>query len=143
MNESRTHPLITIIVPIYRVEQYLDRCVKSLVNQTYTKIEILLVDDGSPDSCPMLCEEWGKRDTRIKVLHKENGGLSDARNYGIVHAKGEYVSFVDSDDYVSTNYIKYLYGLIEKTGADTSCCILKTVTSGDEKFVQEIGRAHV
>lgn len=136
MNESRTHPLITIIVPIYRVEQYLDRCVKSLVNQTYTKIEILLVDDGSPDSCPMLCEEWGKRDTRIKVLHKENGGLSDARNYGIVHAKGEYVSFVDSDDYVSTNYIKYLYGLIEKTGADTSCCILKTVTSGDEKFVQ-------
>lgn len=87
MNESRTHPLITIIVPIYRVEQYLDRCVKSLVNQTYTKIEILLVDDGSPDSCPMLCEEWGKRDTRIKVLHKENGGLSDARNYGIVHAK--------------------------------------------------------
>ena len=73
MNESRTHPLITIIVPIYRVEQYLDRCVKSLVNQTYTKIEILLVDDGSPDSCPMLCEEWGKRDTRIKVLHKENG----------------------------------------------------------------------
>ena len=72
----------------------------------------------------MLCEEWGKRDTRIKVLHKENGGLSDARNYGIVHAKGEYVSFVDSDDYVSTNYIKYLYGLIEKTGADTSCCIL-------------------
>lgn len=136
MNESRTHPLITIIVPIYRVEQYLDRCVKSLVNQTYTKIEILLVDDGSPDSCPMLCEEWGKRDTRIKVLHKENGGLSDARNYGIVHAKGEYVSFVDSDDYVSTNYIKYLYGLIEKTSADTSCCILKTVTSGDEKFVQ-------
>ena len=136
MNESRTHPLITIIVPIYRVEQYLDRCVKSLVNQTYTKIEILLVDDGSPDSCPMLCEEWGKRDTRIKVLHKENGGLSDARNYGIVHAKGEYVSFVDSDDYVSTNYIKYLYGLIEKTGADISCCILKTVTSGDEKFVQ-------
>ena len=86
MNESRTHPLITIIVPIYRVEQYLDRCVKSLVNQTYTKIEILLVDDGSPDSCPMLCEEWGKRDTRIKVLHKENGGLSDARNFGIVHA---------------------------------------------------------
>ena len=70
MNESRTHPLITIIVPIYRVEQYLDRCVKSLVNQTYTKIEILLVDDGSPDSCPMLCEEWGKRDTVLRCFIK-------------------------------------------------------------------------
>lgn len=135
MNESRDYPLITIVVPIYCVEKYLDRCVKSLVNQTYSKIEILLVDDGSPDSCPALCDEWGKRDTRIKVLHKENGGLSDARNHGTVCAKGEYVSFVDSDDYVSTNYIEYLYDLIEKTGADTSCCILKTVTSSDEKFV--------
>lgn len=136
MKESRNYPLITIVVPIYRVEKYLDRCVKSLINQTYTKIEILLVDDGSPDGCPMLCEEWGKRDTRIKVLHKENGGLSDARNHGILHAKGEYVSFVDSDDYVSADYIKYLYDLIEKTGADTSCCVLKSVTSSDEKFVQ-------
>lgn len=92
--------LISIIVPVYKVEKELERCVKSLVHQTYEKIEIILVDDGSPDSCPMLCDEYAKQDTRIKVIHKKNGGLSDARNAGLDIAVGKYVLYVDSDDYI-------------------------------------------
>jgi len=92
--------LISIIVPIYNVEDFLDRCVNSLVNQTYKNIEILLVDDGSPDNCPKMCDEWALRDRRIKVFHKKNGGLSDARNHGMRNAQGEYILFVDSDDYL-------------------------------------------
>lgn len=90
----------SIIVPVYKVEKYLDRCVESLVNQSYKNIEIVLVDDGSPDRCPEICDEWGKRDNRIKVIHKKNGGLSDARNTGLLASSGEYVFFVDSDDYI-------------------------------------------
>ena len=130
------NPKVTVSMPIYNVAPYLAKCLESVLNQSYKNFELILVNDGSTDNSPTICEQYASKDKRIKVIHKANGGLSDARNYGIVHAKGEYVSFVDSDDYVSTNYIKYLYGLIEKTGADTSCCILKTVTSGDEKFVQ-------
>ena len=93
----------SIIVPIYKVEEYLDRCVESLIRQTEKDIEIILVDDGSPDSCPAMCDEWAKKDERIRVVHKENGGLSDARNAGLNIATGEYVLFVDSDDYVAEN----------------------------------------
>lgn len=93
-------PLISVIVPIYNVEKYLDRCVESIVNQTYMNLEIILVDDGSPDNCPKMCDEWAQKDTRIKVIHKENGGLSDARNAGLRIATGEYISFVDSDDWL-------------------------------------------
>jgi glycosyltransferase involved in cell wall biosynthesis len=92
--------LISIIVPVYKVERELKRCVDSLVNQTYKNIEIILVDDGSPDHCPQMCDEFAKEDNRIKVIHKENGGLSDARNAGLLYANGEYVLFVDSDDYI-------------------------------------------
>ena len=92
--------LISIIVPIYKVENYLIRCIESIVCQTYENIEIILVDDGSPDKCPMICDEWAKKDERIKVIHKKNGGLSDARNAGIVIAQGEFLLFVDSDDYI-------------------------------------------
>lgn len=92
--------LISIIVPIYNVEKELNRCVKSLINQTYTQIEIILVDDGSPDGCPQLCDRWAEYDSRILVIHKKNGGLSDARNTGLMAASGEYVLFVDSDDYL-------------------------------------------
>ena len=91
---------ISIIVPIYNVEKYLERCVDSLVNQTYENIEIILVDDGSPDYCPQLCDEYAKKDSRIVVIHKKNGGLSDARNYGLCKASGEYILYVDSDDYI-------------------------------------------
>lgn len=92
--------MISIIIPIYKVEQYLDECVASVVNQTYKDLEIILVDDGSPDSCPQMCDEWAKKDSRIKVVHKKNGGLSSARNAGLAVATGEYIGFVDSDDYV-------------------------------------------
>lgn len=92
--------LFSIVVPIYKVEKYLERCVDSLMNQTFTDIEIILVDDGSPDKCPKMCDDFSKKDNRIKVIHKVNGGLSDARNAGIRVAKGQYIIFVDSDDYI-------------------------------------------
>lgn len=90
---------VSFILPIYNVEKYLSECVKSILAQTYSDFEILLVDDGSPDNCPALCDEWAKKDSRIKALHKPNGGLSDARNYGLDYAQGDYVVFVDSDDF--------------------------------------------
>lgn len=92
--------MISIIIPIFKVEQYLDECITSVINQTYKDLEIILVDDGSPDMCPQKCDEWAKKDSRIKVVHKKNGGLSAARNAGLKVAKGEYIGFVDSDDYV-------------------------------------------
>ena len=97
------NPLFSIIVPVYKVEEYLDRCVQSLINQTYRNIEILLVDDGSPDSCPQMCDAFAGRDERIHVIHKKNGGLSDARNFGIDAASGDYLIFLDSDDYIDTD----------------------------------------
>ncbi|MGE7182758.1 glycosyltransferase [Peribacillus sp. NPDC006672] len=93
-------PIITIVVPVYKVEKYLEKCVNSLIHQTLKDIEIILVDDGSPDSCPKICDEYAKADLRIKVIHKENGGLSDARNVGVREATGEYILFVDSDDFI-------------------------------------------
>ena len=91
---------ISIIVPVYKVERELDRCVKSLLGQTYQNIEIILVDDGSPDCCPEMCDEFARQDNRVKVVHKKNGGLSDARNAGLKVASGEYILYVDSDDYI-------------------------------------------
>ena len=102
-------PLITVVVPVYKVEQYLDECVQSLVNQTYRNLEIILVDDGSPDNCPAMCDGWAKKDGRIRVIHKENGGLSSARNVGIDNARGEYISFVDSDDFLDSHMYERLY----------------------------------
>ena len=98
-------PLISIIVPIYKVEKYLEQCVSSIVSQQYSNIEIILVDDGSPDACSAICEKWDKKDCRIITIHKKNGGLSDARNYGMQIAAGEYIAFVDSDDIISKFFI--------------------------------------
>ena len=92
--------LISVIVPIYKVEKYLDECIESIVNKTYRNLEIILVDDGSPDKCPEMCDQWAKKDERIRVIHKENGGLSSARNAGLDVATGDYVGFVDSDDFI-------------------------------------------
>ena len=101
--------LVTVVLPIYNVEKYLDRCIESVVNQTYTNIEILLIDDGSTDTCPVMCDEWAKKDSRIKVIHKKNQGLGMARNTGIENAKGEYICFFDSDDFISTETIETVY----------------------------------
>ena len=114
MNE----PLISIIIPIYRVEQYLRRCLDSIVNQTYANLDIILVDDGSPDNSPQICDDYAAKDNRITVIHKKNGGLSDARNAGLNICKGKFISFVDSDDWIDTNYVKALFDLLTETNAD-------------------------
>lgn len=111
---------ISIIVPIYKVEKYLKKCIDSIINQTYSNLEIILVDDGSPDNCPNICDEYAKKDNRIIVIHKKNGGLSDARNVGIEQATGKYISFIDSDDYITNDYIEYLYKLITSYDGDVS-----------------------
>lgn len=116
-----SQPLISIIVPVYNVEKYLDECVNSIVNQTYHNLEIILVDDGSPDSSPRMCDEWAARDSRVKVIHKPNGGLSDARNVGIDASTGELLMFVDSDDFVKTDMVESLHTLMAKTRADVAC----------------------
>ena len=113
---------ISIVVPIYKVESYLARCVNSLLQQTYHNIEIILVDDGSPDKCGEICDAFSRKDPRVKAYHKENGGLSDARNFGVSKANGKYIAFIDSDDFVADNYIEYLYDLISKHDADIACC---------------------
>ena len=110
-------PKVSIIVPVYKTEKYLDRCLKSLKNQTISDIEIILVDDGSPDNCPLLCDNAAKEDERVKVVHKENQGLGMARNSGIDVAKGKYIGFVDSDDYVTENMFEELYLAGEKYNA--------------------------
>ena len=110
--------LISVIVPVYKVEDYLERCVDSLLNQTYQNIELILVDDGSPDCCGKLCDEYACKDSRIRVIHKKNGGLSDARNVAISLVEGDYVSFVDSDDWVSPFYLENLYNAIKKSDSD-------------------------
>lgn len=115
-------PLISIIVPIYKVEKYLEQCVSSIVSQQYSNIEIILVDDGSPDACSAICEKWDKKDCRIITIHKKNGGLSDARNYGMQIAAGEYIAFVDSDDIISKFFISTLYAAVVSTGASLSAC---------------------
>lgn len=112
--------LISIIVPVYKVEPYLDRCVQSLVSQTYQNLEIILVDDGSPDNCPAMCDAWAEKDDRIKVVHKKNGGLSDARNAGMAVATGELIGFVDSDDWIEPDMYQYLHQEI----IDTNCEIV-------------------
>lgn len=112
--------LITIIIPVYNVEKYIHKCIDSVINQTYKNLEIILVDDGSPDNCGKICDEYAKVDKRIKVIHQKNGGLSDARNSGIDIAKGEFISFVDSDDYINEDCIEILYKAIIENDADMS-----------------------
>lgn len=110
--------MVSIIVPVYNVEKYLERCVDSIINQTYKELEIILVDDGATDSSPELCEQFAKKDARIQVIHKKNGGLSDARNAGIPYASGEFLYFCDSDDYIEKNLIKDCVAKITEENAD-------------------------
>lgn len=119
--------LISVIVPVYKVEAYLDKCIQSIVDQTYRNLEIILVDDGSPDNCPAMCDAWAAKDSRIKVIHKENGGLSDARNAGMAVATGLYIGFVDSDDYIAPNMYWLLYERLNADGSDIAACGVEMV----------------
>lgn len=127
-----TSPLISIIVPVYNVEKYLDRCVESIVSQTYKNLEIILVDDGSPDNCPALCEEWAEKDRRIKVIHKKNGGVSSARNAGVEGAKGDYIAFVDSDDYIEQGAYEFMINSAVKDDSDILVCSYFADNTDDE-----------
>ena len=117
---------ISVIIPVYKVEKYLDNCIKSIVAQTYRNLEIILVDDGSPDNCPAMCDAWAKKDNRIKVIHKENGGLSDARNVGMAAATGDFIGFVDSDDWISPDMYQLLYDRMKIDGSDIAACDFKS-----------------
>ena len=119
---SQEKALISIIIPVYKVEKYLEKCIQSVINQTYENLQIILVDDGSPDNCGKICVEYAKKDHRIEVIHKSNGGLSDARNKGLEIAKGEYIGFVDSDDYIESDMYEVLYNLLKQYNAYVKIC---------------------
>ncbi len=110
--------LFSIIVPVYKVEKYIDQCVQSILKQDFKNFELILVDDGSPDNCGKICDEYAKKDDRVRVFHKENGGISDARNYGLKHAKGEYILFVDSDDFIFENSLEKIAEFLNDMDVD-------------------------
>lgn len=126
--------LISIIIPAYNVEKYISKCLESIINQTYSNIEIILVDDGSTDTTTKICDEYAKKDKRIIVIHKKNGGQSEARNYALKKAKGKYITFLDSDDYVSNDYIEYMYTILKKYNADLSICSVQIVNFENKKY---------
>lgn len=133
--EVMNNPLISIIIPVYNVEPYLQQCVDSVLKQSYKNIEVFLVDDGSKDRSPELCDKYAQQDARIKVIHKENGGQGDARNKALDIAEGEYITFVDSDDYLDDNYVQYLFDLLQHNNADISIC--ETYVFFDDKIKQD------
>ena len=118
---------ISVIVPVYKVEAYLDRCIQSIVEQSYQNLEIILVDDGSPDHCPAMCDAWAEKDERIRVIHKKNGGLSDARNAGMAVATGELMGFVDSDDWIARDMYRLLHERMIADGSDIAACGVEMV----------------
>ena len=122
MNET-----VSVIVPIYKVEKYLRHCVESILAQTYQNLEVLLIDDGSPDMCGTICDEYAMKDLRVTVIHKRNGGLSSARNAGIERATGAYLLFVDSDDFIEPNMVRTLYDELQKDAADMALCAFRYV----------------
>lgn len=136
--------LVSVIVPVYNVEKYLSICIKSIIGQTYSNLQIILIDDGSPDKSADICDDWSKKDSRITVIHKKNGGLSDARNVGIAHAKGDYVCFVDSDDILAPDYISSLYNAIIKFNVKLSVCDIQCFRDNEiNKFVVKEHNIHV
>ena len=136
--------LISVIVPVYKVEAYLDKCVQSIVDQTYSNLEIILVDDGSPDRCGDMCEDWAKKDSRIRVLHKPNGGLSDARNAGMEISAGTYTAFVDSDDWIAPDFIQSMYNAIKQTGAQIAGCdVCHTFLDKEPEVVNSTGEIRI
>lgn len=131
-------PLVSVIIPIYNVEKYLDRCITSVVNQTYGNLEIILVDDGSPDNCPAICDEWAKRDKRIKTIHKTNEGAGLSRNAGIDNAGGDYVLFVDSDDYIDLSATEKCVEALRKNNSDVVMFGRVEVKSNGETKIKPI-----
>lgn len=129
--------MISIIVPVYNVDKYLETCVASLIAQTYEDFEIILINDGSTDGSAAICDKWAEKDRRVRVLHQENKGLAEVRNKGLELARGEYIAWVDSDDYVDKHYLEYLMSTMETTGADMVMCSFYTDTDGD---VEATGR---
>ena len=123
-------PKISVIVPVYKVEPYLRKCLDSIINQTYRNLQIILVDDGSPDNCGAICDEYASKDSRIEVIHQENGGVSAARNAGLKLAAGDYIGWVDSDDWIEPDMYAYMLENMQKYEADIAVC-------------SQIGRAHV
>lgn len=133
--------LISVIVPVYKTEAYLDKCIESIVGQTYKNLEIILVDDGSPDNCPSICDSWAKRDSRIKVLHISNGGAGNARNVGMSVASGEWFSFIDSDDYISDKFFECMYEWIDTDVDVIECQWLST--EGDDCVFEDLNEESV
>lgn len=130
-------PKISIIIPVYNVEEYIEKCIKSILNQVFTEFELILVNDGSTDSSGNICDKYAQKDNRIIVIHKENGGVSSARNIGLDIAKGEYIAFVDSDDYINRNMYYILYNLIIKTQSDIAMCNYKTIIKDEDVNLNE------
>ena len=128
-----SQPKISVIVPVYKVEKFLDRCVESIVGQTYENLEIILVDDGSPDNCPSMCDKWAEKDSRIKVIHKENGGVSSARNAALDAATGDFIGFVDSDDWIEPDMYESLMMRIDETGKDIAVCSYYSIEVSGER----------
>ena len=133
-------PIISIIVPIYNVDKYLSRCIDSILNQTFKKFELILVNDGSTDNSGVVCEEYANKDNRIKVIHKSNGGVSSARNSGLHAAKGEYIGFVDPDDYIDESMYGKLYGLCIENDSDIAICKFSREINGKIQASDETGK---
>lgn len=129
--------MVSVIVPVYNVEQYFNKCMQSIVSQTYQNLEIILVDDGSTDTSPQMCDAWAEKDSRIRVIHKKNGGLSQTRNCGLGICTGKYIVFIDSDDYIDTDYVAYLYGLLTQYNVDISVCNIRLVNP-EGKYLNKV-----
>ena len=126
--------LISIIIPVYKVEKYLEKCLQSVIHQTYQNLQIIIIDDGSPDNCGKICDQYAKLDSRIEVIHKENQGLSAARNLGISKAKGKYIGFVDSDDWISEHMYEHMHQIITEKKADVCICNFYNVIENENKI---------
>jgi Glycosyltransferases involved in cell wall biogenesis len=132
---KNANPLVSILLPIYKVEKYIEKCLDTVINQTYKNLEIVLVDDGTPDNAGKIADEYARKDKRIKVIHQANGGLSEARNTGLNNATGEYIIFGDSDDYFALDFVEYMLSIVEKTGADIAITT-NTFTTRDFKQIK-------
>ena len=143
VKENENKDLISVIVPIYKVEKYLSRCVDSIINQIYKNLEIILVDDGSPDNCGMICDEYAKKDNRIKVFHTKNEGVSSARNLGIKNSTGYWICFVDSDDWIERDFCLKLINSIQENCADIVLCGYNRVTGKNKEKINSNGKSQI